>query len=519
MKYIEFIEKYESITNNELIDKILWMNGIKNIHDYKKINTSSFPFYFSNQKIFNDYINKHSNITIIGDYDCDGVCATTIMMKFLTALNKNCNYIIGDRFIDGYGMNNNLVDKAKALGTDLIITVDNGIKCKDSVGYAKTLGMDVLVTDHHEVEESMIPECEIFNPHYKCDFEFEEICGAFVALMLIIGYNQEYNFFAKDFIYELYELAAIATIGDVMPLYDINRKIVTMLTNRIANDVVQNEGLKKLIYAAKANSAVDLAYNVVPIINAPGRIDKANIIIDILIGKNNDITTAIELNNLRKELTKKGLEKIIPEDEKINVLFIPNLNEGILGILAGNIKEKTNKPTFIFTNGDKEEIKGSGRSVAGFNILNATEKIIKNNNLFTQYGGHEGAMGLTLKNIDAFYQFKKLINKENKDAIFEATTNYITLPFSIKEASKAISMLEPIGQGLSIPLLKIEGKPCNIKIINDLHTQFQIKTTWGYESFIAFNKIIQKETSFYFTINKSEYMGKEYYKGNIIEAK
>ena len=160
MKYQEFTEEYENITNNDLLNKVLWFNGIKNKAEYQAIETNSFPFYFDNTEYFIDMINKHQNnkIIIVGDYDCDGVCATSIMLIFLKKLGIDCDYIIGNRFIDGYGMNNDLIDKAIAKGASLLITVDNGIKCKDNVKYAKDKGLDIIVTDHHlpdSIEETV----------------------------------------------------------------------------------------------------------------------------------------------------------------------------------------------------------------------------------------------------------------------------------------------------------------------------------------------------------------------------
>lgn len=525
MKYQEFTEEYENITNNDLLNKVLWFNGIKTKSEYQAIETNSFPFYFDNTEYFIDMINKHQNdkIIIVGDYDCDGVCATSIMLIFLKKLGIDCDYIIGNRFIDGYGMNNDLIDKAIAKGASLLITVDNGIKCKDNVKYAKDKGLDIIVTDHHLPDLDSIPDCMIYNPHYNTNLPFKDVCGAFVAFMLVFGYYKSNKAIASleiNDIQEFYELAAIATIGDVMPLYNINRLIVKSLVKKINTNRLISLPLNRLIIDAKdISSSTDLAFKIVPILNAPGRIQSAEAAVDFLTGKEFSLDILISLNEKRKKITKESLELLTIDDENINVIYHENLNEGIIGILAGSIKEKTNKPTFVFTNGENGEIKGSGRSVEGFNILIEAEKIIKENDLALGYGGHEGAMGITLKNMESFYSFKKIINDIFKNFKIEPVIPYIKYPnISFEEGSKLLNTLEPFGQGLNIPLFMIEGTPINNRILKEAHTSFSIKNSFRYD-FIYFNHIVSNEQRFYFTITESLYNNRITYKGNVKDSK
>lgn len=516
MKYIEFNEAYEKITDNPLLDQILWYNGIHNSDDYHKINTSSFPFYFKNTKIFLDTLEKHKSnkVYVIGDYDCDGVCATAMMIKFLKKININCEYLIGDRFIDGYGMNNSLIDKVIEGGGSLIITVDNGIKCADSVQYAITNNIDCLITDHHMPDE-VIPNAPIFNPHYDEDFPFTDMCGAFTAFMLIYSYHKEKKALDKDFLYEMYELSALATIGDVMPLYNINRKIVSLLVSRIQNRQIINSGINALLSKLSSiSSSTDIAYRLVPIINAPGRLQNANLIVDILLGDLSNVDKCIALNEERKTITKQTIAKIKIDDERVNVIYQENINEGIIGIVAGSIKERTNRPTFIFTNDNTGEIKGSGRSIHGYNILNAAIEILNKNDLAVRYGGHEGAMGITLRDKNAFLLFKKLINESYQNDIEPSAVCLKYPEMTLNDAYSAIELLEPLGQGLSIPIFKISGTPQGIKVIKNLHTQFQLSIAGVPQTFMAFNKIITKDDcEFYFTIDKSLFNNKFYYKG------
>lgn len=527
MKY-EVIKKYDNLKNNDLLNSILWFNGIKTVDDLKKLEESDFPYRFNNADSFIDKINdckkNNKKVIIIGDYDCDGVCATSILKIFLDSLKIKNDYIIGDRITDGYGMNSTLIDDAKKNNADLIITVDNGIKCKDEVEYAISLGIDVIVTDHHLPEDNYIPNCLIYNPHYKNEhLVFKDICGAFVITALIYDYLKSPNALIKssrELMFELYELAALATIADMMPLYYFNRKLVFQLYKNINTSTFYNHGLKMLVERLISSNELSLplddeeiSFKIVPIINAPGRLSKASILVSLFTNPNNDIINeCIMINERRKLESRLALSKLKIEDTKINVLFDDTIPEGILGIVATQIKEKTNKPTIVFTTGKNGTVKGSGRSIEGFHLLNALIEIFNSYDLALYYGGHEKALGLTLKSLDAYREFKMRVSNMNYSTN-EAVSYYIEAKTSPSTIYNAVDSLKPYGQGFNKPLFHIKGNPINIKILKEKHSSFQIISNNITYNFLYFNSIIEsKELDVYFTVTKDFYNNKEYYK-------
>ncbi len=524
MQYKLINKKFESILNDDILDEILWYNNISNNYEYKALMTNDFPFNFENFDAFVNKINAHKNdvVTVIGDYDCDGCCATALMMKFLRKLNIKSEFIIGDRIKDGYGMNNNLIDKAINKNTKLIITVDNGIKCKESVDYALSKGIDVIVTDHHQVENALLPNTCIYNPHHENKhLNFKDICGAFVAFVLIYNYSKSSERlcdFDKEFLTEGYELSALATIGDVMPLTNINRKIVTFLIKQINTNHLVNKGIKSLLNTLKISNvtAKDLAFKIVPIINAAGRLDSSEIVCELLLD-NENINECISLNEKRKQLTKEYSQQLKTNSNcKVNICFIEDINEGIIGILAGILKEKTNKPSFVFTSDIDGSIKGSGRSIDGYNILIESEKVFSQNDIVLKYGGHEGAIGLTIKDIQSLKTFDDEINKNFNLEVKEPVIDCLEYHYSsFKDVYEKIHSLEPFGQAFTLPYYYIKGTPINIKIIKDIHSSFQLIVNSITYDFMCFNKVITNECEFVFEIEKSYFNNRCYYKGYV----
>lgn len=520
----KLINTYENILNDEFLNKILWFNGITNKNDYDKLNTSSFPFLFENVDAFIDKINKIASngqkITIVGDYDADGICSVVIMSKFLNKLGVNNDYIIGDRFTDGYGLNNSIIDEAIKRNSKLIITVDNGIKSKEPVSYALSNGIDIIITDHHQPDEETIPNTLIFDQHYKTNMIFKDFCGAMLALSLVFNYIKSPKSIVntnKDFMFELYELAGLASLGDVMPLFDINRKVVKQLIKDIKTNNIYNKGLKTLLdtinYDITLANSNDIAFKVIPILNAPGRLSSANIAIDMLL--NNDLEATkecIRLNEKRKNLTRTAMNSLIIKPSNINVLYADSINEGIIGIVAGRIKEMTNKPTFIFTDSN-DGIKGSARSVKGFDIFNATKSVIDEfPDICISYGGHPDALGITLKNMDSLQIFKKQINRyDTKDLTID--NYYIDYDFlSFENEYKKIESLEPFGQAFNEPIFHLNVEIKSPRILGNAHTSFYINRL----NFICFNKVIEDgKYDIFFSIKKELYNESFYYKGHV----
>lgn len=512
MKYLEYKAK-NRIVNNELLNTILDYNNILNLD---LLNKKNYPYDYTYNKEFIEMIDKHRNISIIGDYDCDGICATSIMYLFLKRLGKEVYYIIGNRVVDGYGMNTNLINQAINNKSSLIITVDNGINAKEEVEYANSNGIEVIVTDHH-LSSGEMPNCLIFNPHYDDNIVFKDVCGAFVAFSLVHSYFRYKNSVDKEFLENLYELSALATISDVMPLYDINRLIVNNLVKSINYKKIKNRGIKLLsdTFELTKNgfiTAMDISFSIIPVINASGRLDDASFVVNLFIGDETKelVDEIISINNKRKSLTSEAMENLrIDYNENIIVSLIEDISEGLLGILSGKILNQTKKPTFIFTK-TNDLIKGSGRSLENFDL----HETIKNMNLdFNNFGGHKRAIGLSFSSMDEYFRFKKEVQNFS---VPEPITYFISYNFkSFYDVYKVINSLEPIGEGIKIPYFYIEGDVKDINIINGKHTSFKIYINNRYEKFIYFNNVLYSgRYRLLFEIKKTNYG----YQGNVYKT-
>lgn len=507
MEYIEYTRK-NNLTNNDLLNLILSYN---NIDDLSILSSFSFPYFYKDYLSFIETVDKNQRIAIIGDYDCDGICATSIMMMFLRYLKKDVTYIIGNRTIDGYGLNERLIDNAIAYKASLIITVDNGINCKKQVEYAKSQGLDVIITDHH-LASSDLPDCPIFNPHLE-NIAFKNVCGAFVALTLVLNYFNHKKIIEKNLMNAIYELAALATISDVMPLYDINRKIVLKLINDINNNTIYQKGIKALVKKLKITqtSSTNIAFNIVPLINAAGRLDDASIVVSYFVDEQDEniIKTIMDLNEKRKSLTATGLSQIRLDKANINICYVEDMHEGILGIISSKLVEKTGRPSLVFTNSNGL-FKGSGRSIKEFDLHEAISNMNVN---YSSFGGHREAIGISFDNVEDFTQFKFDMQRLE---VPSSVCYYIRNSTSLKETYSIISSLEPLGEGVKVPPFYIQGKIENVRLLGNKHTSFQMSINGNLESFIYFNCVLEEGNyAFLYNINKEEFRGKINYKGFI----
>lgn len=368
-------------------------------------------------------IEKQKSIRIIGDYDIDGVMATYVLKTALDRCGANVSIQIPDRIHDGYGLNLNLIEKAKEDGVDTILTCDNGIAAIEEIAYAKELGMTVLVTDHHEIpfeENSGVRYYKqsqadaIVNPHQEqCTYPYKKLCGAAVAWKVVcLLYERKGMDFAEA--EELLENVAFATVGDIMPLTDENRILVKEGIKRI--HMTKNIGMKALIaqcgLEASQIDAFHFGFVLGPCINASGRLDTAKRALELFFQTNPATAMQIAnelvvLNEERKELTKDGVEAAVRfyeendcEKDDVLVIYLPDVHESIAGIIAGRVREKYYKPTFVLTKGE-DGAKGSGRSTEEYSMY---EEMCKCQELFTKFGGHPMAAGLSLpeENIKAF---------------------------------------------------------------------------------------------------------------------
>ncbi|PWY59261.1 single-stranded-DNA-specific exonuclease RecJ [Blautia sp. BCRC 81119] len=465
--------------------------------------------------IIYDAVKAGKYIRIMGDYDVDGVTSTYILYKGLTGLGAKCDKFIPHRITDGYGLHEPAIRDAYEAGVQVILTCDNGIAAANEIKLAKELGMTVVVTDHHEVPyevrnlsptddsanaeedgEGEVPyeasECEVpyetpTEPgdnegarHYiipdadavidpkrpEDDGVFKEICGAVVAWKFMwclykkFGKIDEFN--NSDFL----EIASLGTVCDVMELQHDNRAIVKEGLKKMQN--TSNIGLQALLEVLglrdKALTSYDYGFKIGPCINAEGRLDTANEAFDLLV--ETDYQKALEkaaqmrdLNVERQELTKQGMEaafKIIDEemqDDKVLVVYLPEVHESIAGIIAGKVRERYCKPAFVLTKGDGDFLKGSGRSIEAYSMY---EKLVEVKDLMLGFGGHTMAAGLSLKE-ENLEKFRQELNVRSglTDADFVPKVMIdVILPvdFLTQNFIRQLEILEPFGKGNEKPV-------------------------------------------------------------------
>ena len=425
-------------------------------------------------------IQQQARIRIIGDYDIDGVTSTYILLKGLTRIGADVDTYIPDRVADGYGIHEHLIDKAEADGIDTIVTCDNGIAAAAEIQTAKDKGMAVIVTDHHEIpyreengERKVIlpPADAILNPkQYDCPYPNKNLCGAVVAFKYITALYERFDVPQKE-LEDYYELAAIATVGDVMDLQGENRILVKEGLRRLKN--TKNKGLQELIRANALEDARITAYHIGfvlgPCINASGRLDTAARSLALLNAQTKEEAAKLAgdltaLNQSRKALTEKGKEEAIQliettelKNDRVLVVYLPDCHESLAGIIAGRIREKYHKPAFVLTKGEKSA-KGSGRSIESYSMY---EELVKCADLMVQFGGHPMAAGLSIEE-ENIEKFRRQLNENctlTEEDLRPKVVIDVPMPVSYitKELIEQISLLEPFGKGNTKPIFAQKG--------------------------------------------------------------
>lgn len=430
--------------------------------------------------ILKEKISAQAKIRIIGDYDIDGVTSTYVLLKGLTRIGGKVDTYIPDRVADGYGIHEHLINRAEEDGIDTIVTCDNGIAAAAEIDMARKKNMTVIVTDHHEIPYREIngtrqvllpPANAILNPKQSdCDYPEKGLCGAVVAFKLIIALYEEYGISRKE-LEDYYELAAIATVGDVMDLQGENRILVKEGLRRLKD--TENIGLRELIRANGLEDMKITSYHVGfvlgPCINASGRLDTAARSLALLNAKDREKAARLAgdltaLNQSRKALTEKGKEEAIQMVEttslgqdRVLVIFLPDCHESIAGIIAGRIREKYHRPSIVLTRGETG-IKGSGRSIEGYSMF---EELVKCADLMTQFGGHPMAAGLSMeeKNVE---EFRRRLNENctlTEEDLRPKVIIDVPMPVSYitRELIEQISLLEPFGKGNTKPFFAQKG--------------------------------------------------------------
>ena len=429
--------------------------------------------------ILKEKIEEGKKIRVIGDYDIDGVNATYILQQGLAGLGADVDTDIPDRIKDGYGLNQMLIDRALEDDVDTIITCDNGIAAMNEIAYGKENGMTIVVTDHHEVpylEENgekryLLPPADaVVDPHRAdCGYPFKGLCGAAVAYKLVeVLYrvsgksDQEVEHLQES----LMENVAIATIGDVMDLVGENRVFVKKGLELLKT--TKNEGLHALMQCTGVDTAnlntYHIGFVIGPCINAGGRLDTAKRALELLNASNRReaVTLAAdlkELNDSRKEMTEEGVEEAVRQiessswkDDQVLVVYLPECHESIAGIIAGRIKERYYRPTFVLTRGETG-VKGSGRSIEAYDMFAEMNRCRE---LFTKFGGHKLAAGLSLEeeNVEVFRKrINELADLTEEDLQMKVSIDMrLPFPYINEELIHELKILEPFGKGNGKPL-------------------------------------------------------------------
>ena len=520
--FIKLTNEYEI---NPLIARLLANRGIVNKKEASlflkgTVNDLNDASLMKDMKkavsIIKGAIEEKKKIVIYGDYDCDGVCSTTILYRTLKKLGANFDYYIPNREDEGYGMNSDRIRKLKSEGAEVILTCDNGISAMEQVEVAKELGLTVIITDHHDIPYiekegnriNVVPNSDcVINPKQgNCEYPFKELCGAGVALKFSMELVNAMGRSFSEF-YDLFQYAAIATICDVVELLGENRIIVKEGLKLINN--TSSIGLKALIKATglegKEISEYHFGFVLGPCINATGRLETADLSVELLITEDEKYAEELakklyDLNVERQELTFDSVESVISKveeeitnGEKVILVYDEKIHESIAGIVAGRVRERFNLPAIVMTKG-KDMPKGSARSIEGYNMF---EELNKCKEYIEKFGGHPMAAGLSVKEENISLLRKALNSKctlSDEDII---PVIKIDSPLEIKYLDEGlveeVESLRPFGKGNGSPMFAVKNlKVSRVFFIGKdkkfMKFRFVIPGTFGYVEGLNFDK-------------------------------
>ncbi len=497
----EICEKYNL---NKVIGKIIVNRHVVNDEDVRIFITPTRddfhnPFLFKGMDIAVDRIikaiNNKEKILIYGDYDVDGITSTTVLKKYLMDMGIPVDTYIPNRLHEGYGLNKNAIDTIKERNIDLIITVDCGISAIEEVDYAVSLGMDVIITDHHEVGEKLPNALAVIDAKRKDNtYPFRALAGVGVVFKLIQALSIKLEIKPEEYLKYL-DLVCVGTISDIVPLEGENRTIAKLGLMLIK--VTRNLGLRELIKSSgyKEIDSNTISFGVAPRINACGRMGHEEEALKLFLAEDLESATKItkelnEYNTLRQSTEKAIYEEAVQQIEKNHldennsiVLGGKGWHHGVIGIVSSKVTDKYYKPSILLSFEDNIA-KGSGRSVPGFDLY---EGLAKCEDLLEKYGGHSMAVGLTLKkeNLENFKErFEQIAKEKNIKELVPII--YIDDELKLKDINmdlvKSISILEPFGEANKVPLFLIR----NLKIdsIRALSEGRHLKLTLRDENFV-----------------------------------
>jgi single-stranded-DNA-specific exonuclease len=445
------------------------------------------PFLLKNLEAGVDFllsaVKQGKRICIYGDYDADGVASVSLLLEILSHLTDNLTYYIPSRFDEGYGLNKEAVGHIKEQGFDLIITADCGSVSFEEVEYGKSIGIDFIVTDHHNINDRPA-DCILINPKQEgCPYPFKHLAGCGVAFKLAQGIQRKAGL-AKSVLNGVLDLVAIATVGDIVPLLDENRTL-TRYGMRII-DSRRRPGLSRLMDAVGLTNgkikSENIAYIIVPHLNAAGRLLDARVGVELLTSKDERkieecVAVLIQNNCERKKIQEEAFLKcreIIAADFSKDLFYViapEGVHEGIAGIVAGKIKEEFGRPAIIVTTAAEGMLKGTGRSIDGLNLYDLLKK---QDELFLKFGGHAGACGFLMKSGN-LGELRARLNRETEallqenaglfdsglpiDLIIEAENIDLDLAFALEK-------LAPFGCRNERPLFQIRGvRPAGVNFM------------------------------------------------------
>lgn len=437
--------------------------------------TFSSPFGFKDMdkavKRIQDALDSGERICVYGDYDCDGVTATALLYSFLEAMGGDVIYYIPDREKEGYGLNVGAVDEVCSRGAKLIVTVDNGISSFDEADYIYSKGMELVVTDHHQVGQRLPRACAVVNPHREDnELPFRDFAGVGVAFKLACAlFDDDITILLDKFS----DLVALGTVADLVPLTGENRGLVRAGLECINNSPrIGIQALKEAIGADHEYSSGDVAFRICPRINAAGRMDSALKALELLLSEQDDDAAFLAQRLCDDNQHRQELERGILDDIHGKIKSDPSLVEsrvlvfsgegyhpGVIGIVASHLVEEYGKPTFVITVGEDGSASGSARSIEGFNIF---EAITACSDILNRFGGHPMAAGIGL-NADDIGEFCKKINDYAAEKYPRMPVQNLVLDFKLSpfylnvELAESLTLLEPCGSGNAQAIFGLYG--------------------------------------------------------------
>lgn len=485
-----------------------------------------------------DMILAKKNILIIGDYDADGATATACAIKGLEKFGANVDFLVPNRFEDGYGLSVSIVEKALEKKPDLIITVDNGIASIEGVEKAKAHGVDVVITDHHLPGDALPNANFIINPNQKsCNFPSKNLCGVGVIFYLLIAIKSQakkrklLNKNQEPRLSDLLDIVCLGTIADLVKL-DFNNRLLVQFGMHIIRSGEGNFGIRAISQLSNRRlqnlKTSDLSFVIAPKLNAAGRLDDMSLGIKCLLAKTFDealhharrlLSLNTERRQIENEMKDSALSKDILgqlENKKAIALYDASWHQGIIGILASRIKEKFYRPTIIFAKDEEGRLKGSGRSISNFHLRDAIDLVSKKNpNLIMSFGGHAMAAGLTILEND-FSLFETEFESVASDLL---NANDLSIEFEIDHSIlddiniDGINLInsEIWGQGFPAPIFKDSFQVLDQKIIGGKHVKCTLKYKEKKFSAIYFNheQSLADKIETIYEIDINRYSGKE----------